>query len=191
MPNFAVGVLDALEGRLDESLERFGKAARLDNVFFLNAAEFYVLVLKRPDLAVKLAGSNLIYMRRLVRFLEKQPNCAELVEKTHSKITTRLREDCQKPDAPAWELASLANYCSQQEKFNEAIYFYKRALNIEYGNVNWRMGLARALEKIGRVTEAISEVQLIRKLRPELRGPEQLLERLQEQKYHPTKNLSE
>ncbi|HDY65720.1 MAG TPA: hypothetical protein ENH84_05765 [Phycisphaerae bacterium] len=191
MPNFAVGVLDALEGRLEESLERFGRAARLDKGFFLNAAEFYVLDLKRPDLAVKLAGSNLIYMKRLARFLEKQPNCAELAGKIRSKIADRLREECQKPNVPAWQLALLADHCYRQEKFNEAIGYYRRALDIDYGNVNWRISLANALEKTGRIPEAISEVQLSLKLRPKLRGSEQLLERLREQKYQSTKSLSE
>ncbi|MCK5557397.1 MAG: tetratricopeptide repeat protein, partial [Candidatus Hydrogenedentes bacterium] len=160
MANFAVGVLDALEGRENQSLERFGKASRLDDGLFLNALQFYVLGLKKPALAVKLAGSNLVYLQRAARLLEKQPDCAELTEKVRSKIVVLLREACQKPDASARDLVTLAGYCTRYGQFDEAVGYYKRALDIDYGNVGWRMALGRALAENGQISEAISEIQL-------------------------------
>jgi hypothetical protein len=59
-----------------------------------------------------------------------------------------------------------------------AVAYYRRALDRDYGEVVWRLGLARALADTGDVTVAIAEAEICLRLRPRWEPAEALVREL-------------
>ncbi|GAH82433.1 unnamed protein product, partial [marine sediment metagenome] len=86
-----------------------------------------------------------------------------------------LKLKSQQPDAPAWVFASLANMYRREKDNEAAIEHYRRALALDYGQVNWRLTLARLLANTGSVPEAIHEARICLRLRPQFKAAENLI----------------
>ncbi len=178
--NYAVGVLDALEGRPEESLQWFTKAVRVDSGLFPEAVGFYLMQLDRPQLAIRLAGEDLARLRNVARRLEQRPEYAALAKQTNAQILEHIRHTAPEADVPTWQLIMLADDYRMQKQYDEAIRYYRRALDVHYDNTYCRLYLAQALADSGRLTEAIDEVQLCLKLHPGLSSAEKLLDTLRD-----------
>ena len=59
-----------------------------------------------------------------------------------------------------------------------AIDLYRRALSQNYREVGWRLNLAHALAETGQLQDAIHEVRIVLRLRPQNPGATRLLEEL-------------
>jgi tetratricopeptide (TPR) repeat protein len=99
----------------------------------------------------------------------------EIVEQTRQKVVDLLKVRCQQPDAPASALASLANVYKRENDNGKAIECYRRALVLDYGQVNWRFTLARLLADEGYVREAIHEARICLRLSPQFKAAEKLI----------------
>ena len=84
-------------------------------------------------------------------------------------------------DVKADELASLAQVDLNRGDLASAIELYRRALGQDYPHVDWRLNLARALAKSGKLDEAIHEVRICLRLRPHHSEATQLLQELSAQ----------
>ncbi|HUT56626.1 MAG TPA: tetratricopeptide repeat protein, partial [Phycisphaerae bacterium] len=82
---------------------------------------------------------------------------------------------CERPDAPAWAVASMAGRYLQEKDYEGAVKYYRRALALDYGQVDWRFNLAQALAESGRVAEAMHEARICLRLRPQMTVAERLI----------------
>ena len=171
---FVAGCLDVSEGKIDDCIEKFDRAAQLDSSLFEDVANIYVNHLSRPHLAISSAGDDIGRLGYVVRVLE-DVQYHDLAEQTLKKIIDLLEVKCSQPDAPASAFASLANIYRKQENNKAAIEYYRRALALNYGQVHWRLDLARLLAEIERIPEAIYEAKICLRLQPQLKEAEKLI----------------
>lgn len=99
----------------------------------------------------------------------------DIVDKAQAKIKELLLVRCRKARAPAWAFASLANIYRKENDKETAIEYYRRALDLNYGQVRWRFALARLLAKTNRIPEAIHEARICLSLRPDFKAAEKLI----------------
>jgi len=66
---FVAGFLDATEGRIEDSYKKLEKAVQLDARFFRDVADVYINQVKRPDLAVAIAGDDTARLSYIAKVL--------------------------------------------------------------------------------------------------------------------------
>lgn len=125
-------------------------------------------LLHRPmiEWAMVVADEGQIY-----RALFGRPLAAE----ARASAAERLRSVCADLGAPARMLGALAGLCVAQDDHPSAITYYRRALDLEYGRIDWRLSLARSLEKTGDVVQAMKEARTCLHLRPGYAPAKQLV----------------
>ena len=178
---FVAGFLDAQQGSDDgikESFEKFKRAVQLDGRMFDDVADVYINQLNRPDLAVTIAGEDIWRLSHVADALANSKEHNELANRTSQQVVELLKLKCQQSDAPAWSLASLGNIYRRQNENVDAIDCYRRALDLDYGQVYWRLNLARLLGKAGQIAEAIHEARICLRLQPEMKAAEGLIAEL-------------
>ncbi|HEY7120714.1 MAG TPA: O-antigen ligase family protein [Tepidisphaeraceae bacterium] len=195
---FAAGLLDAVEGKWDDSVEKF---RRVSDTMFADVVEIYLHQVNRPDLALAVAGDDATKLFRLADVLQNeaaaqaaaiQPSGASaaaiatgdlktnnatpttaptdvgtLAQQAKAQAIARIKAKAAEPDAPAATLAAMASVTANEGDHATAADYYRRALAIEYGQVGWRLGLARSLAELGEVRQAIAEARVCLRLRPQ------------------------
>jgi hypothetical protein len=180
---FVAGYLDAIEGRADDSREKMAAAVRLDYATFNDVMDVYVRQVGRPDLAIAVAGDVVGRLLKVADALQLQAAASEaqaqqggvganqelkqLAERTRAAALAKLRERVARTDAPAAALAQMAGVCLKENDPAGAVDYYRRALAAQYGQIAWRLELARALAKTGDVQHAIEEAEVCLRLRPD------------------------
>jgi tetratricopeptide (TPR) repeat protein len=172
---FISGLLDAEEQQIDLSFEKFSRAVQLDGRFFSDVVDVYVNRVGRPDLAIAIAGDDAGRLSHVANALADIEEHKDLVEETQTKVIELLKKRCSEPDPPAWALASLGNMCRSKEDHEAAIEYYRRALLLDYGQVQWRFELARLLADADRISEAIHEARICLRVRPQFKEAEKLI----------------
>lgn len=182
---YLAGLIDALEGDYDASLEKFQRCLQSGGGSFRAMADTYLRQVNRPGLAVVLAGDDvgrLLYVADALREMPEHQELAtqvrEQVSKARAAAVQALKAQCDKPGVSASTLASVAAIWRQEKDTRAAIECYRRALALDYGQVGWRMELARLLAEAGRVSEARHEARVCLRLRPQLLSAQKLLESL-------------
>jgi tetratricopeptide (TPR) repeat protein len=171
---FVVGRLDAQEGRFEASLNHFRRSILLGHPIAEPLA-IYVNDLNRPDLALELARGNSAGLLALAALLEAKPGHAELAAAAREQAIGLLRADADRPGAAPATLATLAGLMARQQDHPAAVAYYQRALDLDYGNVQWRLALAQALAAAGQVPQAIHEARICLRLRPQFAAAERLI----------------
>jgi len=110
--------------------------------------------------------------------LQRNDGHQELAAKARDEAIKLLKARVEEPDASASALASMARICIQDEQPDTAIQYYRRALALDYGQVGWRLSLARALVKVGKFAEAMHEARICLRLRPQMQAAKKLIEEL-------------
>jgi len=178
---FVAGLLDVQQGNSDEieeSVAKFERAVQLDRRMFGDVAEVYINQLNRPDLALEISGEDIGRLSRVANILANSKEHNELTNKASQKVVDLLKLKCQQPDAAAWSFASLANIYKRQDENIAAIDCYRRALDLDYGQVYWRLELARLLTKTEQIPEAIHEARICLRLQSEFKAAESLIAQL-------------
>lgn len=175
---FVAGKMDAQEGDIQGSLEKFRRAIDLDSSFFPAIVDVYVYQIKRPDVAVLIAQDNIYSLSYVARVLSENDEQDELVIQTRSEVSQLLESKCSQLDAPAYALVSLAGLYRKEENYPAAADYYKRALLIDYGQVDWRLARAEILAKMGKITEASQEVQNCLRQNPQMAAARKLMKKL-------------
>lgn len=169
------GCLDIEEGEVDGSLEKFTIAVRLNGSYFRGLADIYIQRVDRPDLAVALAGDSVGRLSYVANTLQKDDAYEEVVAQAQERVVALLKDQCARPDAPASAFISLADIHRKNEDYSTAIDLYYQALALNYGQVNWRLTLARLLAENGQVATAMQEARICLKLRPQLQAAKTLI----------------
>ena len=172
---FVAGLLDVRQGNVQDSLEKFRRTLKLDGSFFREIADVYIHQARRPDLALAVAGDDVMRLFTVARALGDVGDQQELAANVRAEATVILKHKCQQPDAPAWALAAMGNLCSRDKNYAAAVGYYERALALDYGQVHWRLDLARALAKTGRTAQAIHQARVCLRLRPQLTAARELI----------------
>ena len=175
---FVAGLLDVHEGRVDASLEKFRRALALGSGSFEEIVQTYIGQADRPDLAVAAAGDDVYRLLRVATLLGQKPEQQSLAGQARAQAISLLEAQCQGPGAPATALASLAGIYRQDRNYQAAIECYRRALNLDYGQVSWRLDLARSLAEVGEVAQAIQEARVCLRLRPQMEAARRLIAEL-------------
>ncbi len=175
---FVAGLLDVEEQKIDDSFDKFNRAIELDGSLFQGVADIYINHVNRPDLAVAVAGNSAGNLSYVANVLAETQEHAHIVEQAQAQIVELLKMKCSGPDVTASALASLANIFRKGQDSEAAIEHYRRALYLEYGQVQWRYSLARLLAETNRVPEAIHEARICLRLSPQFKAAETLIEEL-------------
>jgi tetratricopeptide (TPR) repeat protein len=163
---FLAGYTDVLEGKYEDCVEKFERAAQLDDRFFANVVGIYVDYLSRPHLAIAAAGNDIGRLSHAASILEDF-QYSDLAEQAREKMEDLLEGQCRQSDAPASAIVYLATICRKRQDNEAAIECYRRALALDYGQVGWRLELARLLVETGRIREAMREARICLQLRPQ------------------------
>jgi len=174
---FLAGYLDVMEGRKDDSFAKLERAVRLDGSLFRHVADIYTNHLSRPHLAMDAAGDSISRLSYVAGILDDM-QYTDLAEQTREKMKTLLESKCSKSDARAGEFISLGNIYRKQNQTEAAINCYRRALMLNYGQVQWRYELAKMLAEAERIKEAMQEARTCQQLRPQFKAAEKLVEDL-------------
>jgi len=172
------GTLALEEGDVDVAFAHLDRAAALDGRLFREIAMLLTDQSDRPDLALRIAGDDLHRLNVMVSVLEATGQSTESVEQTRRKIVALLEQRCREPNPPAWVLASLAGMYARDGSVAEAADYYRQALDLDYGRVEWRFSRARLLEQMGALADAIREAETCLRLRPEHTAAKRLIDRL-------------
>ncbi len=175
---FIAGLLDIDQNLLPESLEKFSRAVELRGSLMADALDVYLNQVNRPDLALELAGDDIGRLSQLARALNEMTTHPELADEVRTILISKLEEICIPSDAPAPALAWLAGMHFRDKNYESAADYYQRALRLDYGNVGWRLNLARALAELGEIAEALDEANTILNLQPQMPAALKLIEDL-------------
>ena len=171
---FVAARLDALRERWDESMDGFRRSMTLGHSA-QEVADVYVHDVDRPDLAMSLFNDNSGMLLYVATALEKDPRYMEMAAAARARTIELLKAEAAQPDPPAAVLANMAGLLAREKDFPAAAEHYRRALALDYGNVDWRLARARALAQSGQVPEAMHEAQVCLRLRPELAEAKRLI----------------
>lgn len=172
---FVAGLLDIEEQNIDASFDKFSRAFELDDRFFQSAANIYINHVLRPDLAVTLAGDNSRHLNYVARVLADMEEHKDIVEQARIRIIELLKDQCSKSDASASTFISLANIYQREGDYEAAIEHYFNALEMDYGQVQWRYNLANLLAETNKIPQAIHEARICLRLNPEFKPAEKLI----------------
>ena len=175
---FVAGYLDAIEGRVEESVGKMRAAVRLSGGMFDDVVDLYVGQVERADLAVEVAGEDVWRLMKVAEALQARPELAERAREVKARAMQKLQERAARGDAPAPELAQLGYLSWVDGDAAGAVDYYRRALDRDYGQVVWRLGFARALAANGEVKQAIKEAEICLRLRPRWEPAEALVREL-------------
>ena len=168
---FAAGRLDVIEGKTQDAIAKLERAVQLDAGLFKNVVQIYVNQLSRPNLSLVLAGNDIGRLSYVAGVFEDM-QYDDLAEQAREKIKLILEAKCSRPDAPGSAFALLGDIYSKLQNNAGAIECYRKALARDYGQVPWRLKLAKLLAEMGRTSEAMQEAKICLQLSPELKAAE-------------------
>lgn len=172
---FVAGLLDAEQGDIEAAYAKLSRAVQLDDRLFGEVVQVCIKRLDRPDLAVTLAGENTTRLSHVAGILVEIDEHKEHAEKARAQVVALLKEKCARPDAPAAAFASMASIYTKEGNIEAAIENYRRALVLDYSQVQWRFNLARLLAETDRIPEAIHEARIGLRLKPQFKPAEKLI----------------
>ncbi|MBM4040158.1 MAG: O-antigen ligase family protein, partial [Planctomycetes bacterium] len=85
---YLAGLVDALDGQHEASLEKFQRCLRATGGYFREMADLYLRQVKRPDLAVALAGDDVQRLLYVASALHEDPDNKELAAKARELIAS-------------------------------------------------------------------------------------------------------
>jgi tetratricopeptide (TPR) repeat protein len=179
---FTAARLDVLEGKTQESLPKFAKAVRLDHNLFREVADIFIYQLSKPHSAISIAGEDIGRLSHVARVLDDMLYF-DLAEQVRSRIKELLEAKCSASDMSASTLAHLGSIYNSEGNHEAAAECYRQALAREYGQIQWRLELAKLLARTDKIPEAIAEAKICLQLRPQLKSAKALVEDLS---VHPT-----
>ena len=171
---FVAGRLDALEGKVEDCIPKFERAIEIKPALFKDVVHVYVNDLSRPDLAILAAAEGMWELRYVAKILD-QMHYNDLADQAREKLRVLLETQCSGSDASVEDLACLAGIYERQRNYDEAIRYYRRVLELDYGQVLRRLQLARLLSKQGQIREAIHEARICLRLRPQSKAARKLI----------------
>ncbi|MGH7176335.1 MAG: O-antigen ligase family protein, partial [Tepidisphaeraceae bacterium] len=169
--------LDARDGDLAGAKEKLARALRLNPGTRGEAIELCLAKLNRPDIAMELAFDDTDSLELLKEALEKRGE-KDQAARAADRMFVVLRRMADEPHATSGVLLRMARESVRQGDDENAVPYFRRALNLDYGQSVWRIELAQTLVRLGRYQEALREAQICLNRRPNMPEAEALIARL-------------
>jgi len=179
--NFLTGQLLAQQGRPDDAVEFLDRSVALNSGLFGRVAMLYLDQFQRPELAEQLAGDDygrIVHLAGMMEQLETAADLSARGARLRDRALSQLRELVAQDEASAQQIVALATIEINDGQPEVAIPLYRRALAVKYGQINWRLALARALQATGEYEQALHEARICLRLRPDHATARNLLEDL-------------
>jgi O-antigen ligase len=160
------GELAAREGETDEAIRLLNRAVALGPGFFQPVALAYLNDMNRPDLAQELAGDDYGRLESLAGLAAQTPGREEFVAQLREQAEAALRARAKASAASANEFATLAALDASRGEHESAAELYFEALKLDYNQVDWRLARASELMALDRNDQALREVRIFLRLRP-------------------------
>jgi len=167
--------LDAEARLVEQAFVKLQRAVRLDATYFAEAAGLLIEDLERPDLALEIAGESPDLAGQLLLMLD---DAAEFSQEVDQRLLDLLDRECREEDAPAYRYVMLGSLLRRQGNLERASECYRKALDMDYGQVYWRLNLAQLLSERNLVAEAIHQASICLQLSPDLDAAKRLIQRL-------------
>lgn len=168
---FSAGYADASQGNWADANQKFQRACELGGIIG-DVIDAYVLRFDRPELALAFSEGR---ADRLLYLANKLPEGSTGHRSALLKLKTIL--DAGQGDASTY--AAAASLYLKQNDYGVAADYFGRALQDDYGQVQWRYARAMALSKVGQASAAIHEAEICLSLRPTMDSAKDLIERLE------------
>jgi tetratricopeptide (TPR) repeat protein len=174
---FTAAMADATRGDWDGSVAKFIHCVELAPQMVGEVIDAYDGQFDRPDLAVKVAEkvNDPTPLMQISNRLKKKGTHPDVAAAAWRGAVAILERWCERPDAVPWALASLAGIYRNDGKTDAAVALYRRALTLDYSEVDWRLELARTLAAMGKPVEALREAQICIRLRPNMEAAKDLV----------------
>jgi tetratricopeptide (TPR) repeat protein len=172
------GELAARTERPQEAESLLVRAVQMNPACFREVVGVYLFDLHRLDLAKALASDNYERLTILTSVCGESNEYASSVADLSAAAEQSLRKRAAAVDARPTELATLADADYKRRDFASAAEFYRRALNQDYKQVQWRLQLARALKELGQFDDALHEARICLRIHPRDHEAESLIEDL-------------
>lgn len=151
----------------------------LDRFLLLGGERYRVvdayLLANRPDLAFDAAAPDRWNLLRLASGLTLWPQQEALIARCKAVADEILVTESESPNASSLAQMERGQYESSQGNTTEAVLWYQKAVDREYGQVDWRMHLARAQAQAGQFAAAVQNLRVCLRLRPKLPEAEKLM----------------
>ena len=162
---FIAGKLAVQQKDWDQSLEAFRRCAGLGG--FDQEILLAYIHANRPDLALEIARGNRRDLSYLAEQIQGKPGDEQLSARCRQEVNAQLVAEAGQANASPGDLADLAANYAQQGDFAQAIVWYRKAVDFDYGQVDWRLHLASLLAEHGHVSEAMEQAKICIRLRPQ------------------------
>lgn len=134
------------------------------------------LLARRPDLAYAAAAGDRANLQRLGAGLASGwPAEAALAARCAADVERLLIEESEKDGANPQLWAERGRLENSRGRPAEAAVWLQKAVDSDYGRVDWRMTLARTLGDAGKRDEAVRHLRICLRLRPNLQEAEALI----------------
>ena len=131
----------------------------------------------RLDVAESFAGDRSDRLRILAAALARYDQ-GDAAAALANRATDLERDAAAREGASASQIASLAAAHASTGDHEAAIAQYRRALALNYGQVDWRLALAQLLAETDQLDDAIKECRIVLRLRPQSMSARKMLEEL-------------
>ncbi|MEM8943653.1 MAG: O-antigen ligase family protein [Planctomycetota bacterium] len=171
--SLAAARLAQLEGRHDEAAALFSRTVEVDPQLFSEVARLCLGELQCPELAIELGQGNdrrlwmLSEMMESGEYKSKDFDYGAQAQTLRSEAVRLLRRRVEMGEADASEVHRLANVEKLAGRLEASIELLRQALKLDYGNLGWRLDLARALLEQGEQEQALREAKILLRLNPE------------------------
>jgi tetratricopeptide (TPR) repeat protein len=126
---------------------------------------------------MEVAEINWSHMMQVSVALQKIPRYHDLAWQAYGRGANLLEQDAMR-EPTAWRFATVASYRASLGNFAAADSYYRRALEMEPTNPEWRVNHAEVLRQLGRTSDAIEEVRTALRLHPDSVEAHRVLDQL-------------
>jgi O-antigen ligase/tetratricopeptide (TPR) repeat protein len=159
--------LDIHLGNAEASVPLLRDCVKADNSWNQHAADL-LLAQDRSDLAIKVCQGKADQLTNILVHLPAPGKPATPTQAaSRIQLLSEITQLSQQPDTSPWVLATLASSALNQNDPATATKYYQRALEKDYRQVDWRLGLARALVACGQTDQAIAEIRACERMAPQ------------------------
>lgn len=155
-------MLAAQQGNWQQSRELFQKSIQLGTS--PQQAIDYYLALNAPQMAFELAQGNRERLKYLLSRSKENPALQRLADRCQKDSDELLEQEVRLSNPSPTAMAEYAHNLRGAGQFQQAADWYRKALDQDYGQINWRLELAQSLADTGQRDAALRELRICKNL---------------------------
>jgi len=176
--HFVYGEWIAQHGERAEAIETLQETVALNGGYYAGVCQVLLDDLSDPATASELAGDDPRRLGELLKLAQEREAYKALADDLAKRVDDHLSELVRSGSATANQSASFAERAARTGDFEQAAKLYRQALASNYNQFEWRYKLAIVLRDAQKYDEAMREVRMCRRLRPNDARVKELAEEL-------------